>query len=283
MAAISDLSDLINRSTGGGGITPDLRFCFKLARIDGAAAPTPIAGRTLSAWRYDGFPAGGAVPTVGAIPDRTTQGALPFTAPGGGRQKWQLSQADTSTVGGTVLIYDRLFHIGDLSGASTSDQTIQGASPSPALTRNTGGLGNFAFYEIYTDIGTSSRTMTMTYTNQAGTTGRTATINIGAVGFREATRAQRIPLQAGDEGIRAVEKIAIDVSTGAAGNFGLVIAQPLALIPVGAGGLTGFRDWPRGLPGIPDVHPDACRAMLFIPFTASPLPEIWDVSSFVEA
>lgn len=283
MAAISDLSDLINRSTGGNSGSPETRFCFKLARIAGAASPTLIAGRAASLWQYDGYPAGGEVPTSGAIPDRTTQGALPFTNPGGGRQKWQLSQADTSAVGGTVLIYDRLFHIGDLSGTSTSDQTIQGASPSPALTRNTGGVGNFAFYEIYTTIGTSSRTMTMTYTNQAGTTGRTATINIGGTNFREKTRAQRIPLQAGDEGIRAVEKIAIDVSTGTAGNFGLVIARPLALIPIGAGGLTGFRDWPRGLPGIPEVHPDACRAMLFIPFGASPLPEIWDVSSFVEA
>jgi hypothetical protein len=163
------------------------------------------------------------------------------------------------------LLYDRLFHEGGLSGTSTSAQTIQGSTPSPALTRNTGGAGNIAFYEIYTIIGTTSTTLTMTYTNQAGTGSRTSTINIGNTGFREVSRMQRIPLAAGDSGIRAIEQIQLTATTGTAGNFGITIAQPLAWIPVGAGGTMGWRDYTTGLPGIPVINPDACLSLMFIP------------------
>jgi hypothetical protein len=179
------------------------------------------------------------------------------------------------------LLYDRLFHIGGLAGNSTADQTVQGSPASPALTRNTGGAGNIAWYEIYTIIGTSPTTLTMTYTDQDGNTGQTSTINIGATGFREVSRAQRIPLAAGDTGMRAVEMVKLTASTGALGNFGITIAQPLALIPVGSAGTAGWRDYTTGLPGIPVPDPDACLALMFIPAVAT-APEVWGCIATIE-
>jgi hypothetical protein len=179
------------------------------------------------------------------------------------------------------LLYDRLFHRGGLSGASTADQTVQGSTPSPALTRNTGGAGNIAWYEIYTIIGTTPTTLTMTYTDQDGNTGQTATINIGGTQFREVTRAQRIPLAAGDTGVRAVEKVKLTASTATAGDFGITIAQPLAWIPVGSAGTAGWRDYTTGLPGIPVINPDACLALMFIPAVAT-APEVWGCIATVE-
>lgn len=281
MAAITDLSDLINRQTGGNSGTPENIFFYKVPRVAGAAATTPIAGRGASLWTYDGMPAGGAVPTSAAIPDRTTTGAISFSAPGGGRDKHLIGAHIAPLTAGVYLLYDRLFHIGGLNGTSTSDQTIQNAPPSPALTRNTGGAGNIVFYEIYTIIGTTSRTLTMTYTNQAGTGSRTATINIGSTNFREVTRAQRIPLAAGDTGVRAVEKIALDASTGTVGDFGITIAQPLAWVAVGAAGTAGWRDYTTGLPGIPVIDPDACLSLLFIPAAAT-APEVWGCLGTIE-
>jgi hypothetical protein len=185
-------------------------------------------------------------------------------------------------VSGVYLLYDRLLHIGGLSGTSTADQTVQGGTPTPALTRNTGGAGNMAWYEIYTAIGATSTTLTMTYTNQAGTAAKTSTINIGATGFNAISRAQRIPLAAGDTGIRAIEKVKLTASTATAGNFGITIAQPLAWIPVGAAGVMGWRDYTTGLPGIPAVHPDACLALMFVP-SAVTAPEFFGSLAFVEA
>lgn len=273
MAALDDLSDWINRITGGNSGTPDSLPVFKVARVAGAAAAATISGRHHSLWRYEGMPSAGAVPTAAAIPDRATFGAMPFKAPGGGREKFLTGTCFSGLVGGTVELYDRLFHIGGLSGAVTTPQTVQGSTPTPALTRNTGGAGNFAFYEIYTALGSTPATLTMTYTNQSGVTGKTSTINIGGTGFREQGRAQKIPLAAGDSGIRAVESVQLSGSTGAAGDFGITIANMVEPVVLASAGIGGWRDWTTGVPGMPSVDPDACYALLFYANTTT-APEI---------
>jgi hypothetical protein len=281
MAALTDLSDLINRGTGGNNGTPETPFYFKAPRIAGAAATAPIAGRMASLWRYDGMPGGGAIPTTGAIPTRTTQGALPYTAAGGGREKFALTVGLTSSVAGVFTLYDRLFHIGGLSGTVTTAQTVQGSTPTPALTRNTGGVGNVVFVEIYTLIGNTAQTITMNYTNQAGTTGRISTaVAIGGSNNREATRVIMLPLQADDTGVRAVQSITLSGSTGTAGEFGVVIARPFPLLPVATAGMAVIRDWTTGLPMPPDVN-DMCLSLLFFPAAAA-APDIYGGFSFVE-
>jgi hypothetical protein len=281
MAAITDLSDLINRQSGGNNGTPENIFFHKVPRVSGVAATAPIAGRGCSLWQYDGMPAGGAVPTSGAIPTDATTGAIPFTPPGGSRDKHLIGASIAPLVAGVYLLYDRLFHIGGLNGTLTTAQTVQGSPASPALTRNTDGAGNIAFYEIYTIIGTTGTTLTMTYTNQNGTGSRTSTINIGGTGFREATRIQRIPLAASDSGIQAIQQVQLSATTGTAGNFGITIAQPLAWIPVGAAGVMGWRDYTTGLPGIPTIHPDACLSLMFIP-SAATAPELFGSLATIE-
>jgi len=281
MAAITDLSDLINRQSGGNSGTPNNLFYHKVPRVAGVAATAPIIGRGCSLWTYDGMPASGAVPTVAAIPDRTTTGAIPFTAATGGRDLHLIGTSITPLIAGVFLLYDRLFHIGGLSGTSTAAQSVQGSPASPALTRNTGGAGNIAWYEIYTIIGSTGTTLTMNYTDDAGNSGQTSTINIGATNFREVTRAQRIPLAAGDTGIRAINTVQLTATTGTVGNFGITIAQPLAWIPVGAAGTAGWRDYTTGLPGIPVVNPDACLALMFIPAAAT-APEVWGCFATIE-
>lgn len=281
MAVLTDLSDVINRQSGGNNGTPENLYFHKVPRVAGAAAATPIAGRGCSLWRYDGMPAGGAVPTTGVIPTRTTTGALPFTAPGNGREKHLLGAHIAASAGGMFLLYDRLFHIGSLNGTLTTDQSVQGSPASPALTRNTNGVGNFAFYEIYTAIGTTSTTLTMTYTNQNGTGSRTSTINIGATGFNEVSRMQRIPLAAEDTGIREIEKVRLTATTGTAGNFGITIAQPIAWLPTSLAGIPGWRDYTTGLPGIPVINPDACLSLLHIAGSVSAV-EVLGCTAFIE-
>ena len=281
MAAIADLSELINLQTGGNNGNPENIFYHKVPRISGVAATNPIIGRGCSFWTYDGMPTGGAVPTSGAIPDRTTQGAIPFTPATGGSDKYLIGAGITTLTAGVYLLYDRLFHEGGLDATSSAAQTIQGSPASPALTRYTGGTGNIAFYEIYTIIGTTSTTLTMTYTNQASTSGRTSTINIGATNFREVTRMQRIPLAAGDSGIQSIQQVQLAGSTLTAGNFGITIAQPLAWIPVNVAGTMGWRDYTTGLPGIPVIDPDACLSLMFVAGANTP-PEIYGTLATVE-
>lgn len=278
MAALSGLSDLINRQSGGNNGNPDNLFFYKTSRVAGATATTPILGRDHSLWRYDGMPSSGSIPTLAEIPSRTTIGAMPFTAPIASQEKLLISAGITSTVAGIYTLYDRLFHIGGLSALITTDQEIQG---SIALTRNTNGIGNIACYEIYSQIGSTPITLTMTYTNQAGVAGQVSSINLGGTGFREATRIQQIPLASGDTGIRVIEKIALSGSTGAAGNFGITLIQPLAWQSVAVSGLMGWRDYTTGLPGIPAIHPNACLSYMFRAGAAT-VPDLFGCLAFVE-
>lgn len=278
MAALTDLSDLINRATGGNSGTPQNVFWHKQARAAGVAATAPIAGRPASLWTYDGQPAGGTAPGAVAAPTNATTGALPFTSPGGGRQSWMTQAWATGLVAGTVILYDRLLHISGLSGTNTAAQTVGGT-----LTRNTGGVGNMAMIEVYTTIGTTATTVTMEYTNQAGTTGRVSTaVAIGGTGFREVTRAIILPLQAGDTGIQAVANVDLLATTGTAGNFGVTVFNPIAYIGIGAAGNPGWRDFVTGMPGIPEIESDACLSLLWIPNTTT-VPELFGGYGIVEA
>jgi hypothetical protein len=278
MAALTDISDLINRASGGNSGTPQNQFWFKAARIAGAAATANIAGRPASLWTYDGQPGGGVAPTAVAAPDNTTAGALPFNSAGGSRQSWMTQAWATGLVGGTLILYDRLLHIGGLSGTVTTAQTVGGS-----LTRNTGGAGNIVFAEIYTIIGTTARTITMEYTDQSGNTGQTSTaVAIGATGFREQTRAIFLPLAAGDTGVRAVASVTLSATTGTAGNFGITVGKPIGYIGIGAAGAPGWRDYVTGLPGIPEIEAGACLSLLWVPVSTT-VPEIFGGYSIVEA
>jgi hypothetical protein len=136
------------------------------------------------------------------------------------------------------------------------------------------------WYEIYSIVGTTTANLTMNYIDQDGNSA-SSTMNIGATNFREVTRTQRVPLAAGDTGVRSVTSVQLSASTATAGNFGITIAQPLAWIPVGSGGMAGWRDYTTGLPGIPTIHPDACLAWLYTPLSSS-APEVWGCLSTVE-
>jgi hypothetical protein len=276
MAAIADLSDLINLSTGGGAAAAQANFFFKSARIAGAAATANIAGRPCSLWRYDGTPSAGAVPGAVAAPTNATAGALPFTSPGGGRESWLVQAWETGLVAGTLILYDRLLHIGGLSGTTITAQPVGGT-----LTRNTGGVGNFIMVEIYTAIGATARTVTAIYDDTTPASSTTTAVAMGGTGFQEATRAILLPLASGDTGVTAVTSVTISATTGTAGNFGVTVGKPLAYIGLGAPGAPGWRDFVTGMPGIPNVESGACLSLLWVPATVT-APEIFGGYSIVE-
>jgi hypothetical protein len=283
MAALADLSDLINKATGGNSGTPDNLFFHKQARVAGAAATAPIAGRPASLWTYDGQPGAGVAPGAVAVASSATNGALKQANASGGREKFLYSAWATGLVAGTLVLYDRLLHQSNLSGTSTSAQTVQGTgTPTPALTRYTDGLGNIAWVEIYTIIGATGTTVTMSYTNQNGDTATSAAVAIGGTGFREVTRCVFLPLATGDRGIQSVRTMTLAGTTGTAGTLGVTVARPIAYIGIGAPGGGGWRDFSTGLPGIPEIQDDACLSLLWFPNTTT-APEIFGGLSMLES
>lgn len=276
MATIADLSDLINLSTNGGVAPAQNSFFFKVARIAGAAPAANIAGRPCSLWRYDGTPGAGTVPGAVEVPTNATAGALPFVSPTGGREAWLTQAWATGLVGGTLILYDRLLHVGGLSGIVTTAQTVGGA-----LTRHTDGVGNFIMVEMYALIGTTARTVTAAYTSTTDLSENTVAVAMGGTGFREDTRAILLPLTSGDIGVKAVASVTLSASTGTAGNFGITVGNPVAYLACGAPGAPGWRDFLTGMPGIPKLESGSCLSMLWVPATVT-APEIFGGFGIVE-
>lgn len=278
MAAITDLSNLLNLATGGSSGTPQTAWFQKVSRLDGKTPTALIAGRMASLWRYDGvnWPSG-RLPGAATATTKSTQGALQgWTDPGGGREKHIIQAFGTGLVGGTLILYDRLLDCG--GDGVTLSNTVGGS-----ITRNTSGAGNFAFLEVNNTIGVTGRTVTMSYVDQDGNTAETSPEQrVGATGFREVSRAIMLPINSPDSGIRSVASFTLSGSTGTAGDLDLVIGKPIAYLGLGAPGAPAWRDFTTGMPGIPTIEAGACIAALWSPSTTT-VPEFFGGISMVEA
>lgn len=279
MSALTDLSDVINRLTGGNSGAPENIFWYKDAVAAGSTAVT-VAGRFSSLWQYSGIPSGANAPGAVAAPDNTTTGGLKQTDPAGGAQKFLLGATAHASQPGTLILYDRLLHISGLDGTSVAAQTVGGT-----LTRYTSGstcVGNQIWIEIYTLIGATSRTITASYTNQAGTAGQiTQAANIGNTGLREVQRVIPLTLASGDTGVEAVASVTLSASTGTVGDFGVTVAHPLLYIPIGATGTGNVRDLISGLPAIQQIFTDACLAWCWLA-QGTTAPVIFGSTHFIE-
>lgn len=273
MPVFASLSDALNSVTSNYE-----HLCwFKDGRVGAAAATAPVAGQLTSLWQYNGIPSDGAAPTTVVAPTRTTAGALKQADAGGGRSKYLACLSASCSAAGTIIVYDRLLTIGNLSGTTTGAQTVGGS-----LTRNTGGSGNQIFAEIYTLVGTTGTTVSASYTNQAGTSSRTtASVTFGGTGFREAQRMLYMPLQSGDSGVQAVASATIAASTLTAGAWGITVTKPLAVIPLGIVGCGSVRDFAAGLPDFPLIEAGACISLIFLANTTT-IPQAWVHFDMVE-
>lgn len=279
MGAIAGLDDLLAKATGGNNGNPENIWWGKTHTVAGVAQ-APSQNREYSQWLYDGQTATGATPpTSAAAPDATTDGGLKQANPGGGRQKWMTGFGCWfSSSPAQLIIYDRLLHISGLSGTVTTAQTVGGS-----LTRYTGSAawGNQAWVEIYSPIGGTATTVTMTYTNELGVSGQVSpSTAIGGASFQEQSRIFPIPLAAGDLGVQAVQDCTLAATTGTAGNFGITILRPLAtfnLMDIGVGGHMTY------LEQIVEVLTDACLAFIVTTHSSGIAPYYAGVVGMVEA
>lgn len=265
MAALTDLSDIINRLTGGNSGTPEHLWFWKNNFVDGTITAGPIALRFYSLWRKDSFPSGGLAPGAAAVTTNTTVGGLWQANPGSGRQKWLVAANVVAASPGTLTLYDRLAHVSGLSGASTSPQAA-----GLVVDRYTGSesIGNQIWLEIYTQIGATSRTVTAVYVNQDGDSATTEAAIIGGTGYREVNQLIPLTLASGDTGVREVTSITLSDTTGVVGDLGVNIVRPLLDIPFSAVDTGGLIDGITAITGTPEIKTNACLAMAWMPLSS---------------
>lgn len=126
----------------------------------------------------------------------------------------------------TWLLMDRLVHQGGLDMNINTAQTTN--LPTTALTRYTSGAGVMIGLQVYTAGGATNTVVSVSYTNQAGTSGHTGTVTF--IDTPNIANFFWVGLQAGDSGVRSVESVTLSAATGITGNLGVVLFKPLAYL-----------------------------------------------------
>jgi hypothetical protein len=218
-------------------------------------------------WQY--FQPSPPTPTTSVALDKNSaqsMGSIPNVSTG--RLTFLGGRFNTSLYGAAAMMVVDLLNVsGGLNATLTTAQTTN--LPTAALTRHTSGEGVMAGIVVYTILGTTQTTVTISYTNSAGVSGRTSTTTtIGSGFYREVGVLLPIPLQAGDTGIRSIESVTLAGTTGTAGNFGVCLFKPLAMISLeSATGAMPLDSVSTGciIGSLCEIHPDAC--LTFSAFT----------------
>lgn len=229
------------------------------------ASISTTAGRWYSLWKSTGIPSAGSNPgsAAGTAPTNSTAGALQFTNPSGSNAKALLSFGAAGPTAGAVMLYDRLVATSELDGTNTGAQTVN----STALTRHTDGIGVQLAVEVYTALGATPRTLTISYTNSDGTAGRSGTVSIPA-SAEAGSFIIPMALQSGDKGVKSVQTVTLSGSTGTAGNFGITLFYPIGMISYNANQVVE-RDMVLQLSNLPSLPASSCLALASLATTTS--------------
>lgn len=216
-----------------------------------------------------GIPGAGAVPasyTAGGTSYNTggaVAGAIPW-ANTAGKSTYLAKAMFGGSVVGTLILYDRLWSCSGMSGIVTTAQTISGFSGLP--TRASDGANVEAWAEIYTATGSTSRGITISYTNQDGVAGSTSTVTT-MVASPGAYHMLPLSLAPGDTGVREVASATLNGSTGTAGSWGITLLRRIAEIPITTVSAGNPLDiFTLGMPLVPD---DACLCLAVLASTTS--------------
>lgn len=232
-----------------------------------ALAGTFAAGQFVSLWTAPGQPGAGANPaaTPGAVPTSATAGAVPFTNPGSGNSYLARLFA-TSTVPGTLILYDRLVGVGGVTLNSVAAQTVASA----ALTRPDANGVNAELWIEVTTVPGGTTTITSIYNNQGGvshTTTPAVTLTTASI----AGTTYQLPLVAGDTGIQTCTSTTC--GTAVTGTINVVIRRRIAEFAIPA----AFLSFPPQDPfwaGLSQIYNSACIEALFLIGSGTAAPAI---------
>lgn len=218
----------------------------------------------------------GSIPASGSgqVCNGSTPGRLQIDDAAPGNQLYLSKFIFSPSLAVGAYLMDRLVATSGLSGTDTTDQTVNSVAL-PARGNN--GEGTELWLEWYVTTGSTARTVTVTYTNSAGVSGRVTTVNIPI--STRITTTIRVPLLAGDRGVRSVQTVKLSASTGTAGNFGITINKRIATVEnIVANAMAGSG--PIGL-NLPPVPNDNC--LYIITNAASTVSATFDTEfTFVE-
>jgi hypothetical protein len=230
-----------------------------------AVTPTLVAGRRHSLFYLGGVPGAAAAPSpgIGGAVLTSYAGQLPFTNPTSGNTYLARLQAQ-ATIAGSLILCDRLWHNSGITITSTSEQTFTGSTDIPARDENGLALGDgvFAGVEVSAATGSGTPTLTLKYTNQAGTADRTATNTYATVASSAIGAFYPISLAAGDTGIRKAQSLTLS-ATWTSGTIHVVLYRQIARLELTAANVPNALDALTG--GFVRMYDNTVPFLIFIP------------------
>lgn len=232
---------------------------------------TMVAGRPWSTWALAGNPGAGSFSASlsGVALDSTSanvNGQIPFTDPVSGNSYLARFQAG-ATISGTLLLCDRLWHNGGFTITTTTAQTVNSATfPARDLAGSTNGDGVLVGIEVSAACGAAAPAPTLTYTNQAGTGSRTASLSFPTANSPAAGSFFPFGLQAGDTGVRSIQSLTLGTSW-VSGTINLVAYRVIAALELTGAFVPNAIDAITS--GFQKLHNGTVPFLIFIPSTTT--------------
>ena len=236
-----------------------------------AVTPTLVAGKPQTLWGLAGNPGAGSydVTLAGVALSSTAgqvNGQINFTNPASGNSYLARLQA-MATIPGTLVLADRLWHNGGFNAANNGVQTINSAAfPARDNNGSTNGEGVLLALELSNAAGAAAPTITIGYTNSAGTPSRSAANYVPTANSPATGSMFPIGLMAGDIGVRSVQNLQLSVSW-VSGTMNLVAYRPLAFLELTGANVPNAIDALTS--GFPRMFDGSVPFLFFIPSTTT--------------
>lgn len=233
-----------------------------------AATPTLVAGRPHSLFYLAGAPGAATASSAGLAGEALTSyaGQLPFSNPASGNT-YLARLTGQATIAGQLVLCDRLWHNSGFSMTSTSAQTVSSTAwPARSADGTSNGEGVLLGVEITTATGSGTPTITVSYTNQSNSSGKSGTNSVATAASSAIGAFYPIGLAAGDTGVRSVQTLTLS-ATWTSGAMSLVAYRVLARLDLSNANTPNSLDAVTG--GMPRMYDNTVPFLLFIPSTTT--------------
>ncbi len=235
------------------------------------ASRTGVAANWFSVFDVAGNPGAGTLAgsstTTGTVPTDATAGCPTINAFGGGATGYLAQVEFGSSVACRIKLFDLLWK----GGAYAFNANTSGNTPTSFSSRVPGGtdFGDTQIWLEQVTAGTGVQNVNVTYTNQAGTAGRTTGTIATAANI--VGRMWQLPLQSGDTGVQGVTGVVGSVAT--VGTFNILVLRPLWSGRVKIANDGDVHDLSKT--GLPELYADSALFLAVAPdSTATGIPEL---------
>lgn len=241
--------------------------------VSKASIASQSSNTWVSLWRATGYPAQGAIPGAAALCNNSTVGGHTLSASTAGTQYWSGHTVRSGNSGMLAIAYDRLAHMGGLSGTVTTAQNANIDLATLGVSAARIGASDYSEVdwrlEWYTATGSSAVTVTVNVTYSDSSSGNLNAISLAAT--RPASYClnlrEYLPTAKAGLGIKGVNTVTLSATTGTAGSFGVTagrqISEASALV-------ASYPTTERfAASSMPDVQDDSCIAWAVMTSTTS--------------